>query len=109
MRFRAITASLAFAAWIPLASLLVWIWWLGAIVGVAAGWWIARWCDLRGWRGYLVSLGPAALSAGVTLTYSLKFPDATFGSILGQVAAMQFMCALAAFAFVRHVLQPAGQ
>ena len=79
--------------------MLVWVWWFGAIVSVAVGWWIARWRDLLGWRGYLVALGPAALSAGVTLTYFLKFPDATFDSILGQVALMQFLCALAAFAF----------
>lgn len=92
----------------PLAAVLVWIGWLGVVVSVVGGWWIAHWCSLTGLRAYLV-LAPAALSAGMTLVYSVKYPDATFGSVMGQLAGLQFVCALVAFAFVRHILQPADQ
>jgi hypothetical protein len=35
-------------------------------------------------------------------------PDPNFGPIVGELAILHFVAALAAFAFVRHILQPAG-
>lgn len=100
--------SLAFTAWIPVGTVLIWVWPAGVLVALAAGWWLARWCDISGWRGYLVALGPAALAAVLILGYSLQWPDAAFGTLPGAHAVLQYVCALASFAFVRHILRPAG-
>lgn len=108
MRTKFTVLALCFAGWLPAASVLVWVWPALVVVALVVGWWLARWSS--GMRHpYISGMGPSFLTMAVVFTLSLRSPDATFGLLLGQVGVLQFLCALASFAFVRHVLQPAGQ
>ena len=102
--------AVLFAAWLAAASVAVWVWPLLALLALTAGWQLARWSATAVRHAYIVALGPSLLTMSIVVGYSLIRSDAHFGSaIVGEMAAMQFGCALGAFAFVRHVLQPAGQ
>ena len=101
--------AMLFAAWLAAASLAVWVWPLLALLALTAGWRLARWSGTAGRNAYIVALGPSFLTMSVVVGYSLIRSDAHYGSLVGEMAAMQFACASGAFAFVRHVLQPGGQ
>lgn len=106
---RLLVLSLLFAVWLAAASVAVWVWPLLALLALAAGWLLARWCPAGLRHAYPVALGPSFFTALAVLGYLIALPDAHFGTIFGEMAAMQVLCAIGAFAFVRHVLQPAGQ
>lgn len=109
VKTRRLTLSILMAIWIPPACLLIWVWPIAAVAALVSGWWLARWAGSSTRYDYAVAMGPSMLSTAAVMAYSLARPDPAFGYLLAQMAALQFLCALAAFVFVRHVLQPAGQ
>lgn len=109
MNVRHAVSVLAFAGWLYVASVyLVWVWQLAAGVSFAAGWWLAKW-RLQSERAvYAKCFGLPLVLTLFLFAKAVQMPDPNFGPIAGEMAVLHFVAALAAFAFVRHVLQPAG-
>jgi hypothetical protein len=109
MNIRLFVSVLAFVTWLYVASVyLIWVWQLAAGISFAAGWWLAKGRLLSERSAYVKCFAlPLALTIFL-LVRSLQMPDPNFGPIVGELAILHFVAALAAFAFVRHILQPAG-
>ena len=109
MTWRLSLSVVAFSMWLYVASTyLPWVWPLATGISVAAGWWLAKGLMQSDRAAYAKCFGLPVIVALSLVAVALVTPDQTFGTIVGKMAVLHLVSGLAAFAFVRHILQPAG-